>query len=211
MPSLRLARLLAIAALGVAHSLSAQTAAPRVHRTADRLKFVLGAALAFGGHESGHVVSDLAFGAHPYLDKVHFGPIPFFAVAQRNPVTPRQEFIISSAGFWVQGITNEWILTAHPQLREEHHPLMKGMFAFNILLSLGYGVGALFEVGPTERDPRSMAAASRVAEPLIGVMVLAPALLDAYRYSHPGKRWPAWASRLVKLGSVALTLRSATH
>jgi hypothetical protein len=37
-------------------------------------------------------------------------------------------------------------------------------------------------------------------------MVLAPAILDVYRYFNPNARWAAWTSRGVKVGSVALVM-----
>jgi hypothetical protein len=172
---------------------------------------VAGAVVAFGLHESGHLVANEALTDHPYLTGVRFGPLPFFAIAHHDAVTPRQEYVISAAGFWVQEATNEWILSRHPRLREEPRPFLKGMFVFNVLLSAGYGATALLEVGPAERDPRSMANAVGTSEPVMGLVVLAPALLDAYRYVHPEKRWPVWASRALKIGTVALALGGATH
>jgi hypothetical protein len=200
-----------VIALVVARALPAQEGPPASSRAVDRWPSIAGAALAFGMHESGHIVADLAFGVRPYLDAVRFGPLPFFAVAQRDPVTPRQWYVTSSAGLWIQGTTNELILASHPHLRDEHRPLLKGMFKFNVALSLGYGAAALFRVGPRERDPRGMARAIRISEPAMGVLILAPGLLDAYRYVHPEQRWPVWASRAVKLGSVALILRAAAR
>ena len=52
-----------------------------------------------------------------------------------------------------------------------------------------------------------MADAIGVDEPWIGMLILAPAVLDAYRYFHPDARWAAWASRGVKIGSVLLVLK----
>src|SRR5262245_47068357 len=42
--------------------------------------FLLGAGIQFGLHEAGHVAADLAFGVPPGIQKVTFGPFPFFAV-----------------------------------------------------------------------------------------------------------------------------------
>ena len=207
----RLGPRVVLVVLSVTRALSAQAPAPAAHHAADRLRFAAGATMAFVSHESGHFSFDLLFSANPYLDAVHFGPIPFFAVTGRNHVNPRQLFAISSAGFWMQEATNEWILSGHSQLRSEHHPMKTGALAFNILMPAAYGVGALFKVGPPERDPRSMASTSGIPEPVIGLIVIAPALLDAYRYLHPEKRWPIWASRAVKLGTVALTFRAASR
>jgi hypothetical protein len=48
---------------------------------------------------------------------------------------------------------------------------------------------------------------ARVDERLIGALILAPALLDAWRYFHPDARWAAWTSRGVKVGMVVMIVR----
>ena len=48
-----------------------------------------------------------------------------------------------------------------------------------------------------------MASSRRIDERWIGAIVLAPALLDIYRYFNPDARWATWTSRGVKMGSVA--------
>jgi hypothetical protein len=168
--------------------------------------FLAGGALALGAHEGGHLVFDGIFDAHPSVEAVHFGPIPFFAIAHRSGLSPRREFTISSAGFWVQEGTNEWILAARPDLRHEHAPFVKGILAFNILTSIGYGTVAFAKAGPFERDTRGMSELG-VPEPAIGAFVIAPALLDAYRYFHPESTWAKWAARAAKVGGVMLVLK----
>src|SRR5665213_839432 len=111
---------------------------------ADTVKFLAGGALAFVTHEGGHLLFDAAFDADARIESVHFGPVPFFAVAHRAGLSPRREFTISSAGFWTQEATSEWLLTRYPDLRHER---------------------------------------------AIGAMVMAPALLEAYRYFRPHERW----------------------
>ena len=71
-------------------------------RVADTVKFLAGGALAFGAHEGGHLVFDVIFDANPRIEGVHFGPFPFFAITHAADLSPRREFTISSAGFWVQ-------------------------------------------------------------------------------------------------------------
>ena len=44
-----------------------------------------------------------------------------------------------------------------------------------------------------------------VPEPVAGVIILAPALLDWYRYEHGDARPARWASRSAKLASILLT------
>jgi hypothetical protein len=158
-------------------------------------------------HESGHLVFDAAFHADPHIKAVEFGPFPFFAIAHRSNLSPRRELAVSSAGFWVQEGTSEWLLTRRRDLRREHAPAAKGVLAFNVLTSIGYGAVAFAKAGPFERDTRGMADAARLNERTIGAMVMAPALLDAYRYFKPEARWAVWASRAAKIGSVLLVLK----
>ena len=180
---------------------------PDEHLAADTVKFLAGVALALAAHEGGHLVFDAAFDAQPRIEGVRFGPFPFFAVAHRADLSPRRELTISSAGFWVQDASNEWLLTRRPSLGAEHAPLAKGLLAFNVLNSVGYGFVAFARAGPFERDTRGMADSIGIDERAVGVLVLVPALLDAYRYFKPDARWAKWASRAVKAGSVALVAK----
>lgn len=171
------------------------------------LPFLGGAATAFVAHELSHVTADVAFGAPVSLRRVEFQGIPFFAVAHPSTVTRRQEYVIASAGFWSQHASSEWLLTRHPQLRTARAPFAKGVLAFNVLTSTGYALAAFAETGPAERDTRSVAVGARLREPTVGALILAPALLDAWRYYQPERRGVAWVSRGIKLGLVALTTR----
>jgi hypothetical protein len=169
--------------------------------------FLTGAAIGLAAHEAGHVIANLAFGEKPGLGKVDFHGIPFFAITHRSGLPSHEEFIISSAGFWVQNAGNEWLLTRRPDLRSQDAPMKKGVFAFNVLASVAYAGAAFAKTGPAERDTRGMAAAARVDERWIGALVLAPALLDAWRYYHPDTKWATWASRGVKIGMVVMVVR----
>ena len=170
-------------------------------------KFLGGSATGFAAHELAHVLADIAFGADISVKRVDFHGVPFFAITHSPNVSPRQEYVISSAGFWMQHATSEWIMTASPDIRSHPQSFQKGVLAFNVLASVGYAGAALFETGPAERDTRSMAVSLGVSERWIGVMILAPALLDAYRYFHPNAGWARWTSRGVKIGMVLLVLR----
>jgi hypothetical protein len=210
----RCARLLAAAVFGLFVSTSAEaqqtsTAAPpdAEHVAVDSMKFLAGSLLGLGLHEGGHLVFDEVFDARPRLTGVHFGPFPFFAISHRSNLTPRREFTVSSAGFWVQEATNEWVFSRRPHIRVEHAWLTKGVVAFNVLNSIGYAMVAFAKAGPVERDTRGMADAIGVDERAIGVLVLTPALLDGYRYFRPDSRWAAWTSRAVKAGSVLLVIK----
>jgi hypothetical protein len=170
--------------------------------------FVAGGALGLAVHEAGHVAADVAFGVAPGLRKVSFGPLPFFAITH-EAVSPAREFTISSAGFWMQHASSEWLLSQRPRLREERAPLLKGLLAFNILASAAYAGAAVATTGPDERDTRGIALSARVAEPWIGAMILAPAALDAARYYQPDVVWLRWASRAAKVGGALLVVRAA--
>jgi hypothetical protein len=182
-------------------------AGPNGTTAAATVEFLAGGALAFLTHEGGHLLFDGIFDAEPHLAGVRFGPVPFFAIAHRPGLSPRREFAVSSAGFWTQEATAEWLLTQHPDLRGERAALQKGILAFDVLTSVGYGVVAFAKAGPFERDTRGMADAIGIDERAIGAMVIAPAALDAYRYFRPHARWAVWASRAAKVGSVLLVLK----
>jgi hypothetical protein len=187
--------------LGAGATTSAQT-------LADAAKLIGGAAVGLAIHESAHVAANFANGVSPGVKKVTFGPIPFFAITH-DPVTPAREFVISSAGFWSQHAVNEYVLTTRPGLRGEHAPVLKGLVAFNVLASVVYSGAAFAGIGPTERDTRGMAISARVDEPVIGAVILAPALLDTARYFGVQNRWVVWASRAAKIGGALLVVRAA--
>lgn len=176
-------------------------------RVTSALKFLGGGALALAAHESGHLLFNGIFDAHPGIKKVSFHGIPFFAITHDPGLPPRREFIISSAGFWAQEATSELILSRRPNLRRERAPLLKGVVAFNVLASVSYAGAAFARTGPIERDTRGMADALGWKEPWVGVLVLVPAILDAVRYYHPAARWAVWGSRAAKIGGVVLVLK----
>lgn len=179
---------------------------PNRHLAVDTGKFFAGAGLALVAHESGHLLFDVVFDASVDVKSVHLGPFPFFAVSHRAGLPARQEFTISSAGFWSQEGTAEWLLTKRPDIRHEHAPWAKGVLAFDVLTSFGYGTVALFKAGPPERDTRGMSAIG-INEPAIGALVMVPAGLDAYRYFFPDTAWAKWASRAAKVATVLLVVK----
>jgi hypothetical protein len=195
------ARVGLIAAVGVV-MFGACVREARAQRTT--MTFLAGAAIGLGAHESGHLLFDVVFDADPGIRKVDFHGIPFFALTHRDGLSAKQEFTISSAGFWVQHATNEWLLTTRPQLRGEREPLLKGIFAFNVLASMAYSTAAFARTGPVERDTRGMAAALGTDERWMGALILAPAVLDTWRYFDPDADAPVWISRAIKIGGVLL-------
>ena len=182
---------------------------PPSSRVVDGLKFLAGGVIGLATHESGHLLVDLAFDAHPRFHRTHLGGVPFFAIVHRGELSPRREFVIAAAGFWMQDATSEWMLARRPSLRSTHAPFTKGEFAFDEISSIGYGIVALANAGPSGNlvDTRGMANAAHVSEPFVGGLVLAPAVLDGYRYFHPDARWAKWASRIAKAGTVVLLLK----
>jgi hypothetical protein len=170
-------------------------------------RFVAGAAAGLLAHEAGHLLFDVAFDADPELRKVDFHGIPFFAIAHRSDVSPRRAYMIASAGFLVQHVGSEWVLTRRPKLRAERAPAAKGLLTFNVVTSVAYAGAAFARTGPSERDTRGMAEAARVDERWIGAMVLAPAALDAWRYFYPEARWAVWLSRGAKVALALLVVR----
>ena len=91
---------------------------------------------------------DVAFKVDPSIRKVQFEGIPFFAITHRNALSRRREYAVAAAGFWLQNVASEWILTRRPNIRAEHAPVEKGVLAFHVLLSAGYGTVALARAGP---------------------------------------------------------------
>jgi len=216
-PGLRLSNgcaIVAFAAVALTAGLSAgqdatqPSAAPATseNRVTSAASFLGGAAVGLAAHEAGHLLFDGIFDANPGIKRVSFGGIPFFAITH-DVMSPREEFIIDSAGFWVQEATNEILLTRRPNLRNEHAPFTKGVFAFNVLVSVGYAGTAFARVGPAERDTRGMAQSLGWKEPYVGLLILVPAVLDIVRYYNPDARWATWGSRGAKIGGVALIAR----
>ena len=171
----------------------------------DASEFFKGAALGFVCHETGHVIANLAVGSHPYLKRVDFAFIPFFTIQPDHPLTPREHYLTASAGFGAQFLVNEWLLDKHPNLAHEDEPFLKGLAAFNFWLGVGYALDGFTGYGPDERDTKGMADALGCSESVVGALVLAPTLLDAYRYRHPSCRWARDVSRGLKLLMFGLT------
>jgi len=190
---------------------AAQTTPPAAESGLRRtVTFLAGGAAGLAMHEAGHLVTGASFGAHPGVAPLADGPVPFFVITH-NDVTRRREFVISSSGFWVQHAVSEWILSARPNVAREHAPFLKGVLAFNVGTSVVYSVAAFVRSGPSERDTRGMAVSlghGGAPEPFIGALVLAPALLDGYRYLKPQSAWAKWTSRGCKVAAVLLTAAS---
>jgi len=174
----------------------------------DVLTFLAGAGIGLVVHEGGHFVVDEIFDARPHVIPVHFGSIPFLAISPQRPLSPKQLFTVTSAGFWTQELTSELLLTRHRDLHHVHAPFAKGLLAFDVLTSIGYAAVAFAGQGPVERDTRGIAQGLGVSERAVGLVVLSPAALDVYRYFRPDSTWARWASRIAKAGSIVLVIQA---
>ena len=142
--------------------------------------FLAGVASGFFAHEAGHVVANLVQGNVPHFQGIlGFGFIPFFTIAPRitcvedrcvkydgSPFTTgvAGKVTITSAGFNVQHITDEILLSHTPRLRYRVAPFRKGLLAFNILLSVGYAISAMTRIEtPRGRRQRHRALDRRAA------------------------------------------------
>lgn len=177
-------------------------------RTTRTVAFLGGAAAGLLAHEGGHLLFDVMFDADPGLRRVEFAGVPFFAITHREGLSPRREYAISAAGFWMQNAAAEWVLMRRPHVRREGGPFSKGVLAWSIASSAVYTAAAMGRFGPAERDTRGMAAAADLPEPVVGTLLLVPAVCDAWRYLDPDARWPRRLSRAAKIGLVVLVVRS---
>jgi hypothetical protein len=177
--------------------------------------FLGGAGSAFLLHESGHVLAGAALGRLPEVQRVTFlGFIPFFTLApsiacygdtctragQPFSYGRAGAFLIFSAGFDLQHLEDEAILTHQPRLRAQDNAFREGMLAFNTLTSIGYVAANLLGVEPRAGDVRSMVEVSGRPRLLVDGLLLSAAALDLVRYAYPALEWPVWASRAAKLG-----------
>lgn len=177
--------------------------------------FLAGVASGFFAHELGHIMTNLVQGNVPKLQPIWgFGFIPFFTVAPRIGCyeghcvkydgTPFRTGVngkvaITSAGFNVQHVTDEVLLTVQPRLRYRVAPYRKGLLAFNILLSVGYAISAITRIENPEGDVSSTARLMGIPREAYACTLLAIAGLDTYRYFVPDSRWAPWVSRASKV------------
>jgi hypothetical protein len=70
--------------------------------------FVLGAGVSLLAHETAHIVTAYAVGAHPYLGLDHGRPTIFSGINSR--LHPTKQFLFSAAGITTQTLLNEGIL-----------------------------------------------------------------------------------------------------
>jgi hypothetical protein len=175
-------------------------------RITDYLWLLLGAGVGLGLHEASHLALDYALGADPTIVGVKLGPFPFFAIQPRNVRNNQQRYSIAMAGFMMQDLYSEVILHARPRLREQHHPMLKGMLAMHVGLMLGYAITGFAGVGPPQSDVNTMSRALGVPQWGIGLLLIVPAAVDTYRYFVPDSRWAPWVSLGGKLSMIGASL-----
>lgn|GEM_PF-1245579 len=174
-----------------------------------------GVATGFIAHELGHVFVNLAYGNVPTFEGLRYaGFIPFFRISPGiscNPAgcfhhdgTPfvggrSGTYLITAAGFNVQNLGSEIILSLEPKIRYHRSPFQKGMLFFNISLSTGYALSAWFQIKPPIGDIYGMANASQLNPNWIALLVFIPAGLDLYRFFLPNSKWAPWVSRAAKV------------
>lgn len=195
-------------------------AAPPPSRLATAGLFLTGGLGAFLAHESGHLLANAVLHNKPRIVPVWgFGFVPFFAISpelscrrrscrradgSRFQAGMRGKFFIVTAGFDVQHITSEIILTHAPQLRQQRAPVRKGWLAFNVGLSVAYALASVLHIEDSHGDAGGAAYASGLPRGVIAAWLVAPAALDAWRYLHADAAWTPWVSRGVKAGFVGL-------
>lgn len=176
----------------------------------------------FVAHESGHFTANLAMGNVPqFKGLLVWGFLPFFSIAPRidcesgerctkhdgSEFGPgeRGKYFIVSAGYHVQHVTDEIILTRAPELRYEDAPFRKALLTFNVCLSVMYAVGAWTGLEDPHGDLAGQARLSGMNETFLSFALLTPAAIDTYRYFRPSSaRWSAWVSRGTKAAYLGL-------
>lgn len=190
--------------LGAARPAAAREADFR--RFTDYLWLLLGAGIGLALHEGTHLALDYALDTKPTVVPVSLGPFPFFAIQPTTIHTEQQRYSIAMAGFMMQDLYSEIILHADPRLREHHRPLLKGMLAMHVGLTLGYAITGFANIGPPQSDVNTMSRSLGVPPWGIGLMLIVPAFCDTYRYFVPNSRWAPWVSLAGKLSMVGAAL-----
>jgi hypothetical protein len=171
-------------------------------------QYFSGAFVGLLSHETGHLIANYAQDTDPFLMSVHYGFIPFFTIEPGRHLTNHEHYLTSSAGFNAQHLVNEWLLVKHPHLSDEDEPFLRGLATFNFWLTMGYAATAFARTGPNERDTKGMADSLGWNETYVGLLILAPTILDTYRYKHPDCKWARTASRLSKLLVIGLAAKA---
>lgn len=191
---------------------------PRVWRTVGL--GVAGALTAFLAHETGHVFANLMMGNNPHFEgTMVFGAIPFVVVSPGIDCDPapcrdrsgerfragrRGNFFIVTAGFHVQHLLDEVLLSQEPALKSRYAPFQKGMLLFNLFLSCLYAGGAFTGLEDPHGDLVNASELSHFREAWLASLLLVPVALDTYRFFVPASRWSPWVSRGAKAALLGL-------
>ncbi|MET0343289.1 MAG: hypothetical protein ABW252_19930 [Polyangiales bacterium] len=179
-----------------------------------------GALTAFLAHETGHVFANLMMGNNPQFEgTMVFGAIPFVVVSPGIDCDPtpctdrggerfragrRGNYFIVTAGFHVQHLLDEVLLSREPSLKSRYAPFQKGMLLFNLFLSCLYAGGAYTGLEDPHGDLVNAAETSRFREAWLASLLLVPVAMDTYRFFVPSSRWSPWVSRGAKAALLGL-------
>ena len=154
------------------------------------------------------MIANLAFGEKPGLGKVDFHGIPVLRdhASQRAAVA---RGIHDLVGRLLGAACHERMAADAPPARSEPSRRRSRRACLRSTCSRRLPTRARRSRKPVPRSAThaGMAASSRIDERWIGALVLAPALLDGWRYYHPDTKWATWASRGVKIGMVVMVVR----
>ena len=147
---------------------------------------------------------DAAFDAEPGAEARVVRPASRSSRSPTSRSDRRQEFTISSAGFWVQHATSEWLLTRRPHLRDRARPVRQGRARMERARPRSPTAAPRSRV-PARRNATRAAWPSRSAlpKPWIGALVLAPAVLDTVRYARPQAAGRGGRRARLKIGCAA--------
>jgi hypothetical protein len=187
--------------------------------------FAAGAISALTLHESGHLITNLAFGNVPGFTPILYAKfIPFFVIDPHLHACGSQPqqycksdgsrfgagrdgyYVINMAGFQMQNIGSELLLSIWPDLYYRHAPYRKGMLAMDIFLSIGYGTFSLLGIEDPHGDLSGANERDLYPKALLASAVILPAAVDLYRYFFPESRWAPWVSRTAKAGLLGMDL-----
>lgn len=179
------------------------------------LLFAGGALSGLTLHELGHVTANLGYRNVPGIEWITVAKfIPWFVIDSRLTVRNgvyyqrdgavfagggRGYYVINTAGFMVQNLGSEILLSAQPPLRSVRAPFAKGLLWMNMLLSLGYSTASLLGVEDVHGDIYGGARHSGYPSQIIAGVVLSNGALDLLRYIFPENAWLPWMSRASKV------------
>lgn len=173
-----------------------------------------GAASGFLAHEAGHLLANYMLSNQPtFVGLKGFGFVPFFAISpelrcddngcvhdnhSRFEAGRRGMYFISTAGFTVQHITSEIVLSEDAWVRYHHAPYEKGFLAFNILLSLGYALSSVIGIEDAHGDAGGAAQVAHLPHAVFATLLMLPAAMDTWRFFVPDTPWAVGVSRASK-------------